>query len=109
MVLFILTVLLANIAFTYFAVSFTSPMKDLLRSVQRIRDQAMQLDLSDGLAGWISILFEPNRIVFVGLSILVWVVLAIFYAVLGSGSQRRAPADEAAPAAARGLPGWRWG
>jgi hypothetical protein len=83
-------------------------MQDMLRSVQRIREQAARLAPSESLMGWIDIFFEPNLIVFVGFSILVWLLFAIFALAFWKELQRPASADAAASAEIY-LPLWRWG
>jgi hypothetical protein len=103
LLLFILAIIFSNIVFTYIAISFTLTMHDLLQSIQHIREQAIQLDFSEKFAGWVDIFFEPNLIVFVGFSILVWLFFATFNLTFSKARQRPASAD------ASGLPLWRWG
>ena len=105
---FILTIILSNTAFTYVTVNFTTTMRDLLRSVQRIREQAAYLSLSDSVMVWIDIFFEPKLIVFVGFSILICFLLAIFVLAFWKEPQRPVLADAVASAAIK-RPFGRWG
>jgi len=100
--------ILALIAFTYAAINFSASMRDLLIGVQHLRDQVQQLHLPDSYMVWVSIFLQPNQILFVGFSIVIWLLLGIVSAIFGRGpgAPTRAAAE---PSAASSPPFGRWG
>ena len=105
---FILTMILALLAFTYTLIHYPTTMRDLLTWAQHIREQVQQLTLPDNYMVWVDILLQPNQIVLVGFSIAMRILLGIFVSLFGSLFNRRGSSDAAATTAANS-PFSRWG
>jgi hypothetical protein len=100
------TIILGLIAFTYTAINFSATMRDLLISVQHVRDQVQQLSLPDDYIVWMDIFLQPNLIVFVGFSVLMRLLLGIVSWIFGPGPG--APIISQ-PSASSSSPFGRWG
>jgi hypothetical protein len=110
---FVLTMILALIAFTYTAINYPTSMRDLLAGAQRVRDAVQLASLPDSYMVWVDIFLQPNQIVLVGFSIAMRIVLGIVFSFFpGARRTREAPRYETRPASSpppRNSPFGRWG
>jgi hypothetical protein len=110
---FVLTMILALIAFTYTAINYPTTMRDLIAGAQRVRDAVQLASLPDSYMVWVDIFLQPNQIVLVGFSIAMRIVLGILFSFFPGGRRYRdAPRTVSAPAASpppSQSPFGRWG
>jgi hypothetical protein len=110
---FVLTMLLALIAFTYTAINYPTSMRDLLAGAQHVRDAVQLASLPDSYMVWVDIFLQPNQIVLVGFSIAMRIVLSLLFSLFpgGRGAQeapRYAPTPASSPPPSKS-PFGRWG
>lgn len=110
---FVLTMILAMVAFTYTAINYPTAMRDLLAGAGRVRDAVQLASLPDSYMVWVDIFLQPNQIVLVGFSIAMRIVLSLVYSILPGGRRdREEPRTRSAPAApppSSKSPFGRWG
>ncbi|MFZ1106992.1 MAG: hypothetical protein WAN43_01410 [Rhodomicrobium sp.] len=110
---FVLTMVLALIAFTYTAINYPTAMRDLLAGAQHVRDAVQLASLPDSYMVWVDIFLQPNQIVLVGFSIAMRIVLGLLFSLFPGARRDReeqryasTPASQPPPSKS---PFGRWG